>query len=1018
MRRPLARSVSFVGAAVFAAWAVTPSPSAAPRAEAAAPPGIDAALAQVRFVPNHGQWHGDVRFAALGDTAGWLHDDGFTLRFERWREPSVPADAAPREHGGCVVRTRFLDAAVPRVVPGRERAERQHFFLGNEPQRWRSDVPAFDSVLFEGVHPGIDVLFRQLPAGRRGAFEYDLVLAPGAELDSFVAECEGVEALSIDADGRLCARIATPDGVAELVQEAPIAWQETPHGRKPLEVAFRLLGTRRYGFTAIDRDASLPTVVDPGVVWGTYLGGGASDSVNDLHWQPGVGIWVAGWAGSTDFPTTTGAYRTVGGADAFVARLAENGQSLVFATYLGGTAGEEVRGIALGPGNTATVVGFTGSADFPITPGAQQPGYGGGSQFIDIGDGFVTRLAANGASLLGSTYLGGATDDVAEKVVVAPDGDAIVVGWTFSTDFPITPGAWRTAFASIPSVDSDGFVVRLAGDLQSLDFATFVGGLWSDQMLAIDLEPVTGDIVVAGWTLSPNYPTTFNAYRSTSGGDNEAVITRLSGNGATAVFSTYLGGVDAESAHDVAFDVDGSVWVAGRANSPNFPTTLNAPQRFNAGDYDGFVAHLPANGQSLLFSTLLGGPGADSVRAIDVLPNGVVVVGETASGFPLTAAPIQDQFAGGSLDGFLSYLTAGGTTLTYSTYLGGSGQDFLTGVQLDASGMAIVGGWTFSTDFPIAPAALQATHAGVQDGAVVKIDLLSELGQGLTVASPPVTSPTFVAPGRHTLLAAQLGNETGRTLSIDALRLLVAGGAAPQSVRELRVWLERDGTAPALVGGVDALSVGSAEVALALSGADLPAATDAVLRVDAVLDADPQGATVELACAIADRDAWTLRAEGAGAGPEVRVLGNGRAVGPVLVHGTLPGDVDGDGATSIFDLRALLSLLGDVAPGIDVDGDGVLTSADVALMREVVLGRPVLVAAPTAVSPGQWFTLRGAFAVGELLEATLGGRSLLPGRVTPREITLRVPAESSLGTQTLQVLLGGRTVVSVPLLVQ
>lgn len=1023
MRRlsaPILLPAALVASALL--WLPTASVPRSTGADDAKAASATATVNALRFVPNLGQWNDAVRFAALGDTAGWLHDDGFTLRFERWASPADP-DAArePRVRGqsGCVVRTHIVDAARPTFVAGRELPGRHNFFLGNDPSRWRSDVPGHESVAMRGVLPGIDLVFRPLPEGRRGPFEYDLVLAPGADLSRFVAICDGIDALRVDGEGRLCADISTPTGDTVLVQDAPIAWQDTPSGRTPLRVAFRLLGTRSYGFVAEGLDPSCPATVDPGVLWGTYLGGGATDSINDMHWKPGTGIWLAGWAGSTDFPTVVGSYDTIGANDAFVARLQEDGNSLAFSSYVGGSSGDEARGIAVGPGDTATVVGFTASNDFPITPGAVQPTYAGASLVAGIGDAFLVRLTANGTALLGATYLGGSVDDVAEDVAVDASGNAVVVGFTFSPDFPVTPGAWMTGFQSIPMVDSDGFVTRVAANAQSLVYSTFVGGIWSEQMLEIDLDPVTNDAVIAGWTLSPNYPTTLNAYRTTSSGDNEAAVTRLNATGTAPVFSTYLGGVAAESASTVRFASDGSVWVGGRSDSVNFPVTLNAPQPTNAGFFDGFVSHLSANGQTLLFSTLLGGPGVDTVRDIDVQGSGVVVVGETGPNFPVTASPIQSQFAGGNLDGFVSFLTNGGTLLSYSTYLGGSNQDALASVQLDATGIAVVAGWSFSSDFPIAPAAFQGTLHGVEDGVVVKLDMLSELGEGLSVTSGPPPAPVVVPAGLHQVLAASLENLTGREITIDSVRLLVAGsGSGPQHAQALQVWLDVPGIPqPMLVGGPVAGGAADDEIELTLVGATLPAHVTGTLRVECNLQADAQGRTLELACAVVDRAAWQIHASGAGGGPDVRVLGTGRAEGPLLVNGALPGDADGDGAATIYDLRLLLARLGTQSPAIDCDGDLMVTAADMALMREAVLGRPALVAAPTSVAAGQWFTLRGVFA-GGLLEGTLGGRALTVGRVTTRAVTLRCDATQPHGVQDLSVMLDGRSVLLGPVTVQ
>ncbi|MBX3463531.1 MAG: hypothetical protein KF830_10195 [Planctomycetes bacterium] len=1022
MRRPLALLLpaATLGALALLPWPA-PMPSTRGNSGAAAREAPAATLAALRFVPNMGQWHDEVRYAALGDTAGWLHDDGFTLRFERWDAAGAAeagAAAGPREQLGCVVRTRFVGAEVPEFVPGPELEARQNFFLGRDPQGWRTQVPSFATVTMARVLPGIDVVFRPLPAGRRGPFEYDLLLAPGADLDRFIAVCEGVESLAIDGNGCLRARIRTPAGDAELVQEAPVAWQDTAAGRVPLRVAFRLLGTRRYGFVAADLDPAHPAVVDPGVVWGTFLGGGASDSVNDLCWRPGAGVWVGGWAGSTDFPTTVGAYRTTGGADAFVARLRDDGAALVYATYLGGSAGDEIRGVAVGPGETAVVVGFTASADFPVTPGAVQPAYGGAGPYMGIGDGFVVRLAANGAELVASTYLGGAGDDVAQDVAIDASGDAVVTGFTFSFNFPITPGAWRPIFSGFPDVWSEGFVTKVAANGQSLRYSTFVGGFDSEQLLAVDVDPVTGDAVVAGWTLSTNFPTTPNAYRQESAGDIEGVVVRLSPTGAPR-FSTHLGGIAAESVHTARFAGDGSVWVGGRTNSVNFPVTLDAPQRTGGGAFDGFVSRLGANGQTLLFSTLLGGADNDSVRALAVGADRVVVVGEAGTGFPVTANALQAGFAGGSLDGFVAFLVQGGAVVEFASYLGGADQDMLTSVQVDDNGFAVVGGWTFAADFPLGEGGAQGAIGGAQDGVVVKLDLEAQLGDAFAVAAPAPAPPRLVAAGAHEVLATVVENLTGRAIEIEAVRLLVAGaGDAAQQVRALRAWLDLPGApAPQLVAGPLDVLLDDAERELPFTGALLPPGATGVLRFEAELLAPASGRTVEVACALVGRDAWQLRAEGAGDGPQVRVLGSGRAEGGVLVRGAMPGDADGDGQQTVVDVRRLLQELGAEAPAIDCTGDGLVTTADVDLVRQAVLGRPGLVAAPDAVVAGGWFTLRGVFGRG-LLEATLGGRVLTRGQVTPREITLRSEPTQAKGLQQLVVLLGGRPVFVGPVLVQ
>ena len=997
-----------------------------------------AGVNQLQFVPNRGQWpaasatdasntdiRNQVRYAVLGDTAGWLHDDGYTLRFERW---SQAIEHEPRRScSGAVVRTRFVGAATTGFVPDGEFATRHNFMNGD---RRVAGVPSFASVTMQRVLPGIDVRFRALPAAASdssgstadaaataaGPFEYDLLLAPGADLASFAAECEGVEHLRIDAEGQLVAVIKTPEGTRELLQQAPVAWQVTETGKRvtgagkqAIEVAFRLLGTRRYGFVAKDLDPSLATVVDPGVVWGTFLGGGATDRIHDTKWLPGSGVWVGGWTGSADFPATVGAFQSTGVADGFVAKLSGDGQSLVFATYLGGSNSDQVRGIAVAADETATVVGFTNSPDFPTTAGAAQSAYAGGSFFLQIGDAFVSRISANGTSLLASTYAGGLFDDVAEDVALDASGNAIVVGWTSSADFPIPAGGFQPALGGVPIAQSDGFVLGVAQTGQTFTYGTFLGGQSGEQLLGVARDPATGDLAVAGWSLGADYPTTPSVVRPSSSGDIDCVLTRFNANASVAVFSTYMGGIGEDAAQAVEFDTDGSVWIGGFTDSTNYPATLGAPQQSLGGANDGFVTRISAAGQSLVFSTLLGGPGQDRVRDIDLAVPGMFVVGEAGPGFPVTNDAVQLQFSSGITDGFATYLTNSGSTLTWSSYFGGVGQDSLQAVDFNDSGIAVVAGYSYSADFPIAPAGYQNQLLGAEDGVVLQLDMLTDIGPAMRV-DPVSTKRVEVAEsGEVTLLEFDLTNISARTLAVDSVRVLLSGaGATAANVTDLRVRRTAEaGAISELVGG-PLLAAPGTETMVTLTGVTLPGKSSTRFVVLATVAAS--SASYEVAAAIVDAAAWQLHALGLGSGPTVSVSGLGRATGSVYVLGSLTGDIDGSGTRDVVDVRRLANQIGTVDPMADTDGDGVITSTDVMATAQAVLGRGTVFSVPHQVARGDWLLVRGLLPSSASIQAVLGGRSLLLGCTMPRELSVRVDHDHPVGLQELVVTLDGQDV--------
>lgn len=980
-----------------------------------------AALCATRFVPNLGQWPAAVRFAVQGDTAAWLHEDGFTVDYRQRspRQDLVPGElprAVPERHA-VAVRTRF-PAAASALQPEAPQGGVHHFLVGPSAAH-RSDVPGYRAVRMCGVAPGIDVVFRPLPAGRRGAFEYDLELAAGADLTAFEAEVEGAAELRIDAEGSLHITLAAAAGaeaagrealapIPELVQQAPVAWQHSAAGRRPLPVQFVLRGPRRYGFVAPERDPTLPTTVDPGVVWSTLLGGGGGDTVNAVVWRPGVGLWVAGWAGSTDFPTTVGAYRTTGGRDGFVARLSEDGTALVYATYFGGSDADEIRGLDVTASLQPVVCGFTHSTDLPGTAGAYQANFGGASPIIDVGDAFVARLAANGGSVLAATYLGGFFDEVAEAVAVDPAGYVCVTGWTNSGNFPTTPGAWQPALGGPLTMQTDGFLVRLAADCRTAAYATYIGGAAPDVLLGLALDPNTGLPVVTGWTASANFPVTANAYRTSNAGGVDMVVVRPNAAGSGPTLSTYLGGLDSDLGNTVAVAADSSIWVGGYSKSSNFPATANAAQPALAGRFDGVLLRLNSTGTALPYATFLGGPGDDQVRAVAVSGNEVLCVGETAGGLPVTQDAFQAQFGGGSLDGFVAHFSGSPPTLAFASYCGGALQDALGSVALASSGLAVLGGWTFSADFSTTAGSFQAALGGAEDGVLLQLDLLSSLTDGLEVGGPQ-PELQVVEPGTHDLLRATARNRTLRPLQIEGLRLLLAGQGEPTRVQDLAVYAAIGGEPERRVAGpVGFGATVASDPLLLLDNLWVPPGGTATLRVAAAALADPSGRTAEVATAVVDGASWQLRAAGSGAGPSVGVVGSGRVEGNVLVAGALPGDADGDGAITVFDLRRLCVRQGEAELRCDADGDGVLTAADVSLAKQLLLGRPVVLGAPLQVVRGEWCTLTGVFPQGLLPELSLGGRTPLLGTRTPREVALRIDGNQPTGVHELRFSVDGR----------
>ena len=391
--------------------------------------------------------------------------------------------------------------------------------------------------------------------------------------------------------------------------------------------------------------------------------------------------------------------------------------TLSYSTCLGGGSVDEAGDMAIDASGNAYVTGQTFSTNFP-TANPLQPAINGGPNVSDV---FVTKLNADGSALVYSTYLGGENEDIGSSIAVDASGNAYVTGLTLSSQFPTTPGA----FQRIPLGTQDAFVAKLNAAGSALVYSSFLGGHSDDQTLGIAIDS-TGNAYVTGYTSSSDFPTTAGALQLALGSAQDGFVTKLNADGSALVYSTYLGGGDMETSFARAIAVDGAdaAYVIGRTASTSFPTTPAAVQpTFGGGESDAFVAKLNATGSALVYATYLGGSGVDDGIGIAVDSAGsAYVVGDTLStNFP-TKNPLQ-PLNGGSTDAFVAKLDPAGSSLVYSTYLGGSNDEDGFAIGVDAGGNAYVGGDTLSSaDFPTKNPAQAVYGGGGDDGFVARLN--------------------------------------------------------------------------------------------------------------------------------------------------------------------------------------------------------------------------------------------------------------------------------------------------------
>jgi len=405
----------------------------------------------------------------------------------------------------------------------------------------------------------------------------------------------------------------------------------------------------------------------------------------------------------------------LGGAEAEPAGGAR--YRIEYATYLGGSAGEQLREVIPLPDGSVLVGGQTSSPDLPVTPGVVQPDYGGepagtGHAGIYGGDCFVVRLSADGAKVLAATYFGGSKQERnVYGMALDRGGNVIISSGTRSVDLPTTPGCFRSAYGGRPQADGhDGFVAKLTPDLRRVLWCTYLGGCWPRGGIGLDAQE---NVYVVGGTDLPGFPVTPGTLKRGLQGRN-ATVQKLKSDGSGLVWSTLLGGTVSDGCMGVRVGPSGDVYVCGHTKSPDFPVSPQAAQRKHGGESDSYAARFSGDAKKGIYATFLGGQGNEfSEHRLHLAADGsVLFTGVTSSpDFPTTPGAFQRSLKGEN-DGFVARLSPDGTRFVFSTLLGGSGTEFYLMPTPDRRGNIWIVGTTKSADFPVTSDALQLQYGG------------------------------------------------------------------------------------------------------------------------------------------------------------------------------------------------------------------------------------------------------------------------------------------------------------------
>jgi hypothetical protein len=704
------------------------------------------------FVPNRGQADSHVRYHTYGaGFSAFFSEEKVTFAFIEGKR-------------GYALELHFLGAnPSPQLEAQRLGNGKVHYLTGSE---HHTNLPTYQQLTFKDLWPGIDMAFR----GSGGRLKYEFRLRPGANPHDIRLAYVGAD-LSLSGAGDLLVR--TPLGT--MTDTRPRSYQQAGGRKVPVDGRFSVSRSgRSYGFEIGRYDTRRPLVIDPGLAYSTFLGGGSADQGSAIAVDGAGSAYVTGLAVSADFPTSAGAFDTThngGSFDAIVIKLNASGSELEYATFLGGSADDYGQGIGIDGSGHIYVGGFTGSNDFPTTAQAYDRSYNGSR------DVFIAKLSQSGSALEYSTYLGGSgteNDLGIGNFTVDSQGYAYATGLTGSSDFPATAGADDATFNG----GEDAYVARLDVSGSALVYSTFLGGADFDRGYGVATDG-SGSAYVTGLTTSADFPTTAGAYDTTLGGLGDAFVTKLSPSGSTLAYSTYLGGDEGprcftDHGEAIAVDHQGSAYVTGLTDQADFPTTVGAYDTALGGFGDAFVTKLNPAGSALAYSTFLGGSGCEQEngRGIAVDDQGrAYVAGETDSAdFPTTAGAFDASFNGQYDDAFLSKLNPSGSDLAYSSYLGGTTVDRGRGVAIDGRGHAHVTGFTLSADFPTSAGAYDTTHNGSNDVFVTK---LQTVGPPVTLVLSPGTA-TNTVDDKHCVTATS-HDATGTPTPDITVRFSVTG---------------------------------------------------------------------------------------------------------------------------------------------------------------------------------------------------------------------------------------------------
>jgi len=593
-----------------------------------------------------------------------------------------------------------------------------NFFTSGINEGGVSNVRYYQRILYKNIYQNIDLEFFVIPKQNTAlensiGVEYNFIVHPGGKIEDIQLAYNGAKDVILK-KGELL--VKTQSGT--FSEKIPKSFLKK--SGENVAVTYASHNRNVFSFSMQNKIQLIDDLIidpTPCLLWGTYYGGtGQYDEGYNISLDSNDNVCITGWAQSTSGIATNGEYQTIFGGglyDVFIAKFNSSGSSLLWGTYYGGSGNSGGYGITLDASDNIYVTGWASPSGIITTVGAYQMNFGGGSF-----DAFVAKFSSDGTSLIWGTYYGGTGFDVPAYNLVLDSSDNILIsGYTSSTSSIATAGAYRTSFAG----NVDVFIAAINSTGTGLIWGTYYGGTGDDETDGIAIDS-NNDIYITGYTTSVTGIATAGAFRTFYSGNYDAFVTKFNSTGTNLLWGTYYGGSFIDIGYGIALDTGNNVYVSGWTSSMNGMTTLGAFQTNHAGVFDALIAKFNPTGSNLLWGTYFGSQGLDQAFGIALDANSnVYVTGYTTSVAGITTTnAYQTSFGGDTTDAIVAKFDPTGTSLLWSTYLGGTGDEYSNSICLNSNNDVYIIGYADSSNGIATTGAYQTSNVGGNNTFVAK----------------------------------------------------------------------------------------------------------------------------------------------------------------------------------------------------------------------------------------------------------------------------------------------------------